>query len=126
MKCPPPDATPVPETRAMSQTDFFRASIARCRTLLDSSSSVLADRKAHHKSGACTRTALDRDRPTVGLHRVFDDRQTETGAAGVSRSVFVDTIKTLENMRLVAQRDTHAIVGILTMTAVAIAAKPQW
>ena len=46
----------------------------------------------------------------MGLHGVFDDRQTEAGPARISRSVFVHTVKTLEDMRLVAQWDTNAII----------------
>ena len=63
---------------------------------------ALADREIHGKCCARTWVALNGDGSTVGLHRVFDDRQSKTGATGVSRPVLMDTVKTLENMRLVA------------------------
>ena len=63
---------------------------------------ALLDRKVYEKCCARTRAALNGDRSTVGLHRVFDDREAQTGATGVSRPVFVDAVETLENMRLVA------------------------
>src|SRR3974377_526861 len=63
---------------------------------------ALLDRKVHKKRCARTRVALNGDRSTVGLHRMFDDRQAKTGATGVPRPVLVDAVETLENMRLVA------------------------
>ena len=84
--------------------------------------STLADREIHEKCCAGTRIALDGDRTTVGLHRVFDDRQPEAGATGVSRPVLVDTIKTLENVRLITERDTHPIVVHTDRDRMAIAA----
>ena len=71
---------------------------------------VLADGQFHYKCCAGTRFAVHGYGPTVGLHRVFDDRQPKTGAACVSRPVLVDAVETLKDMWLVAQRDTNAIV----------------
>ena len=68
----------------------------------DSCGLALLDRKVHEKCCARTWVALNGDRSTVGLHRVFDDREAKTGATGVSRPVFVDAVETLENMWLVA------------------------
>src|SRR5258708_3570841 len=72
--------------------------------------SVLTNREIHHESSAGTWTALDSNGTTMCLHRVFHDRQTETGTARVPRPVFVNAIKALKNMRLVAQGNTNAIV----------------
>ena len=42
---------------------------------------------------------------------IFDDREAEAGAAGVARAVFVDAVESLENMGLVLERDSRAVVG---------------
>ena len=53
---------------------------------------------------------------------MFDDGQAKTGSAGVSRPVLVNAVKTLENMGLVAERDTHAIVVHTNLNGIPIAA----
>ncbi len=84
---------------------------------------ALADREIHEKCCAGTRVTLDGDGSTVGLHRVFDDRETKTGASGVSRSVLMDTVETLENVRLITERDTHPVIMHTDTHGMAIAAK---
>ena len=95
MEYPPPDVS-------LHRSQILR-DCERCRLKAwDSCGLALLDRKVHEKCCARTRAALNGDRSTVGLHRVFDDREAQTGATGVSRPVFVDAVETLENMRLVA------------------------
>ena len=54
--------------------------------------------------------AFECNRSTVGLHRVLYDRKTQAGSTRVSRSIFMYAIESLEDMRLVTQRYTGAIV----------------
>jgi hypothetical protein len=46
----------------------------------------------------------------MGLNRMLYDREPKTAPTGVSRSVLVNAIKTLKNVRLIAKWHTRPVV----------------
>ena len=66
-----------------------------------------ADREGRTASGARPQPHLS----AVALHRVLDDRETETGAARASRASLVGAVEALEDALLVALGDPDAAVG---------------
>ena len=63
------------------------------------------------KRRALSGHAFQRDSAAMREDDVFDDREAEARAAGVACAVFVDAVKSLENVGLVLERDARAVVG---------------
>src|SRR5215470_4753195 len=71
---------------------------------------VSGTRQDDPEQGAPSSHALELDPPSVRFHRPAGDRQTESGAARVSRPGLVDSIEALEDSLLVCRRDPGARV----------------
>src|ERR1035437_6104712 len=70
-----------------------------------------SSRQREVERAAFFKFALRPHSSTVRLHNVFDDGEAEAGAAELTAACFVDTIKTLKDMKKMLLGDAGAIVG---------------
>src|SRR2546428_3750154 len=68
-------------------------------------------RQCDLEQGTAARIILNRDVPAIGFDRPLRDRQTETGAATVTRARFVETKEAIEDAVTVFCGDAGPIVG---------------
>src|SRR6516164_6430886 len=71
---------------------------------------ALFQRQVDDKRRAGARSALQLNGPTMGLYCMLHDREPKTAPSGISRSVLVNTVKALKNVRLIAEWDTRSVV----------------
>ena len=71
---------------------------------------ALFERQVDDKRRAGARSTLQLNGPTVGLYCMLYDREPKTAPPGISRSVLVNTVKTLKKMWLIAEWHTRPVV----------------
>ena len=71
---------------------------------------ALFERQVDDKRRAGARSTLQLNGPTMGLYCMLYDREPKTAPPGVSRSVLVNTVKTLKKMWLIAEWHTRPVV----------------
>ncbi len=75
-------------------------------------------REQQPEPGALSGLALDAQLTAMALHDVLDDRQSQTGAAGVPRAAPIDAIEALGQSRQVLARDAGSVVDDRDLAAV--------
>ena len=78
---------------------------------LGTRAAAVGDRDVERERRAFAFARLDRDLAAVRLRDVADDRETETGAAGVAAARPVDAVEALEDALEIAGRDPDAVIA---------------
>ena len=72
---------------------------------------LLVDGKSDKEGGACARRTLHRDLAPMRLDNGLDDGQSQSGAAGMAGTIFMDPVEAFKNVGLIPQRDAWPVVG---------------